>query len=194
MGRERNFSAEEVVNHAADVFSAHGYNGTSINMLSEATGLGKQSLYNAFGDKQALYLKAVDCSVARFAHAAAQMHRAANGREALEVFFAGLVQVCADPDPAQNNCIVSAGLLEGIEDAAIRVSLQKKWQSTHELLRSAIERGQRDGSVKNPAPSAQLADVLMSVMSGLRVTARVDAEPARLHKIIQLALKLLDQP
>jgi TetR/AcrR family transcriptional regulator, transcriptional repressor for nem operon len=194
MPRERNFSEAQVIDHAADVFSAHGYGGTSVAMLAEATGLGKQSLYNAFGDKQALYLKAVDCAVARYGAVALAMRDAASGRAALHAFFDHLVKNCASGDPAQQSCIVSSGLLEAIDDPTVRMSLQSKWQSSHELLRAAVERGQRDGSVKNMAPSAQLADMLMSMMSGLRVAARVDADPARLSAALALALKVLDQP
>jgi TetR/AcrR family transcriptional regulator, transcriptional repressor for nem operon len=194
MGRERNFSEAQVIDQAANVFSTHGYNGTSVNMLAQATGLGKQSLYNSFGDKQTLYLQAVDCAVARYATITQIMQAAPNGRAALTAFFERIVQDCSDADPAVQSCIVSAGLLEAIEDAAIQMTLQKKWQSTHELLRSAVERGQRDGSVQSRLPSAQLADVFMSVMSGLRVAARVDAAPRRLKGITQSTLMLLDQP
>ncbi|MGL4574377.1 MAG: TetR/AcrR family transcriptional regulator [Burkholderiaceae bacterium] len=194
MPRERNFSEAQVIDQAADVFSAHGYGGTSVAMLAEATGLGKQSLYNTFGDKQALYLKAVDCAAARYSAVAIAMRDAADGRAALQAFFNHLVQVCASGDLAQQSCIVSSGLLEAIDDPTVRMSLQSKWQNSHELLRAAVERGQRDGSVKNNAPSAQLADLLISVMSGLRVAARVDANPARLGATVALALKMLDQP
>ncbi len=193
MARERNFSSEAVIDQAADLFAVHGYGGTSVAMLSDATGLGKQSLYNAFGDKQALYLKAVDCSVERYDQIALDMANAANGRAALQVFFDALVQQCANGDPIQQSCIVSSGLLEGIEDPAIRMTLQSKWRGTHELLRAQIERGQRDGSVKNTAPSAELADVLISVMSGLRVAARADANQTRLFTTANWALKILDQ-
>jgi TetR/AcrR family transcriptional regulator, transcriptional repressor for nem operon len=194
MPRERNFSEAEVIGRAADVFSAHGYGGTSVAMLADATGLGKQSLYNTFGDKQALYLKAVDCAVARYGSVSVAMHDAADGRAALQAFFDYLVNSCASGDPAQQSCIVSSGLLEAIDDSTVRMSLQSKWQHSHELLRAAVERGQRDGSVKNRAPSAQLADVLISLMSGLRVAARVDADPTRLTAAAALALKVLDQP
>jgi TetR/AcrR family transcriptional repressor of nem operon len=192
MPRERNFSEAEVIDRAADVFSEHGYGGTSVAMLADATGLGKQSLYNTFGDKQALYLKAVDCAATRFGSVAMAMRDAATGRAALQLFFDGLIAVCASSNPVERSCIVSNGLLEGIDDAAIRMLLRDKWRHTHEMLRAAVERGQRDGSVKNRAPSAQLADALMSMMSGLRVTARVDADAERLSATVALAMRMLD--
>jgi TetR/AcrR family transcriptional regulator, transcriptional repressor for nem operon len=194
MPRERCFDADEVIDHVADLFLAHGYGGTSLAMLCDATGLGKQSLYNAFGDKKALYLKAVECALARVGLLAAEMRQAHRGREAIGRFFDGVVALCASSKPAERSCIVSNGLLESMEDLELRLMLQSKWELTREKLRAEVERGQRDGSIANPAPSAALADLLISVMSGLRVAARADADAARLRSTAALALSLLDQP
>lgn len=192
MPRERHFSEAEVLERAADTFSAHGYGATSMAMLCEATGLGKQSLYNTFGDKQALYLKALDNAVGRFAAAVQGMQRAGNGREEIEFFLRGLAEVCNSADPARRSCIVTNGLLEGVADAEVSLNLRARWMATHEMLRRAVERGQKDGSVRNAAPSAQLADLLMSLSSGLRVAARVDRSPARLAGIVALGMQVLD--
>jgi TetR/AcrR family transcriptional regulator, transcriptional repressor for nem operon len=173
MPRPRQFDIEQVQASVSDVFTAHGYHGTSINMLMQASGLGKQSLYNALGDKQALYLQAVERASAYLAEAQATMARAANGRAAIAGFFDGLLQVCADPDPARHTCIVSAGLLEGIDDESVARRLRDQWKATRSMLRLAIERGQRDGTVRGDIGSEELATVLMTLISGLRVSARV---------------------
>ena len=89
--------------------------------------------------------------------------------------------------------MVSSGLLEAIDDAEIRHELLARWQSTHELLRATIERGQKDGSIGNPLASAALADMLMSLMSGLRVSARATFDPDRLNQVAALGLSVLDQ-
>jgi TetR/AcrR family transcriptional regulator, transcriptional repressor for nem operon len=192
MGRERQFDETKVLDAAADVFSAHGYQGTSLAMLQDATGLGKQSLYNTFGDKRALYLQAVDCAAARYQTVQQQMHTAANGRAAVAAFFAHLLELCSSGNAAQQSCIVSAGLLEGLEDSTIQQRLLDKWRSSHELLRAAVERGQKDGSIANPLASAALADLLMALMSGLRVAARAGNPRERLAQTLALGLSLLD--
>src|SRR5438445_11772806 len=56
-GRPRSFEPEVVLEQAMALFWRHGYSGTSFGDLTEATGLTKPSLYAAFGDKEALYLK-----------------------------------------------------------------------------------------------------------------------------------------
>ena len=87
MAREKQFSEAQVLDEVADLFTSHGYQGTSLAMLLDATGLGKQSLYNCFGDKRALYLKSLDCSSARYQAVHAQMQAAPTGRTAVEAFF-----------------------------------------------------------------------------------------------------------
>jgi TetR/AcrR family transcriptional repressor of nem operon len=194
MAREKQFNDADVLESAADVFASHGYQGTSLAMLLEATGLGKQSLYNAFGDKRELYLKAVECAAARYAAVSGAMDRAADGRAAVAEFFAHVLGSCASADPGRQSCIVSAGLLEGVDDEAIALRLRGKWLDTHELLRAAIERGQKDGSIANPEASAALADLLVSVMGGLRVSARAAIGCERMQRTVAMALSMLDRP
>ncbi len=193
MAREKQFNDAEVLESAADVFAAHGFQGTSLAMLLEATGLGKQSLYNAFGDKRELYLQALECAVARYAAVTEAMARAANGRAAVAVFFDHVIGNCASIDPAKKSCIVSAGLLEGIDDETIALRLRAKWLDSPEVLRAAIERGQKDRSIRNRGSSAALADLLLSVMGGLRVSARAAFGRERLQQTVALALSVLDR-
>jgi TetR/AcrR family transcriptional regulator, transcriptional repressor for nem operon len=194
MPRERQFSEADVLDAAADAFTRHGYGGTSVSMLLDSTGLAKQSLYNCFGDKRTLYLRAVDNAVARFGAVAAKMAAAPSGGGAIRLFFDDLLGRCLSSDTAERNCIVSAGLLEGIDDAGIQGHLRGKWAATHEVLRAQVERGQKDGSVANAAPSAELADHLMATMSGLRVAAQGGLGRERLARIAATALAVLERP
>lgn len=193
MPRERRFSEPEVLDRLTDAFSTHGYAGTSLAVLQEATGLGKQSLYNVFGDKQSMYLQAIDCAVQRGAGTAAAMQAAETGRAALVVYFHALIQDCNSAEPAKKNCIVTSGLLEGVEDAPLTWALTSRWQSTHELLRSVVERGQRDGSIANLAPSAELAELLIAMTSGLRVAARAGRSQAQMAGLVAITLGVLDK-
>ena len=59
MGRPREFDVEAALTKIMDVFWAKGFEGTTLNDLVTATGLRKGSLYAAFGDKRAMYLKAL---------------------------------------------------------------------------------------------------------------------------------------
>jgi TetR/AcrR family transcriptional regulator, transcriptional repressor for nem operon len=60
MGRPRSFDEDDVIARATSLFWAQGFRPTTIEDLTHATGLGAQSLYGAFGDKRALFLRALE--------------------------------------------------------------------------------------------------------------------------------------
>jgi len=139
-----------------------------------------------------MYLQAIDCAVQRGAHVAAAMQAAKDGRAALALQFDAMVQSCASDDPAQKACIVTGGLLEGLDEAPLTWALTSRWQATHELLRSTVERGQRDGSIRSTASSAELAEVLIALVSGLRVAARAGRSRAQMERLVALTFGVLD--
>ena len=63
-GRPREFDLDDALRDASEVFRAHGYHGTSVQDLTEGTGLARGSLYKAFRDKRTLFLAALDQSIA----------------------------------------------------------------------------------------------------------------------------------
>jgi TetR/AcrR family transcriptional regulator, transcriptional repressor for nem operon len=193
MSRGKSFSPAATLQQVADVFVERGYDGASLAQLEAASGLGKQSLYNTFGDKKAMYLAAVECATSRWAGVQALMQSAPDGRQALQRFFDALSQDCASSDLQRQSCIVSAGLLEGIDDYDIRQRLQAKWNGTHALLKGAVSRGQADGSIANTDRPQDLADHLMTAMSGLRVMARTQLGAARLKRVAAHALSVIDR-
>jgi len=194
MPRPREFDPDEVRARVTEVFTTHGYRGTSLAMLSEAAGLGKQSLYNSFGDKQALYLQSLDCASGHAERARQLMAAAPSGRAAIEAFFGGLLQACSSDDPAERSCIVSAGLLEGIEEEPVLHKLREKWHSTEVMLNAAVQRGQKDGSIRKDIPSADIARLLMALVGGLRVSVRAAEDSAPLQRTIKLGLQFMLPP
>jgi TetR/AcrR family transcriptional regulator, transcriptional repressor for nem operon len=191
MVRPKNFDSDVVLLQVADAFTQHGYEGTSMAVLCEATGLGKQSLYNAFGDKEALYCLAIDASATRFAGRLDDIPNARNGLGAIEMFFSVLLGLCASKSAAENNCIVSAGLLEGIEKPQVSDKLHEKWRASRKFFVQAISAGQSDGSTRQDLPAEQFADLMMALMSGLRVSARAELDKKQLKSIVDLGLSVL---
>ena len=193
MSRPREFDEDVVRARVSEVFTAHGFNGTSLTMLMAASGLGKQSLYNAFGDKRQLYLQVVDASLARMPALGAAMAAQCDGMAEIRLVFDGLDDADAHHERAAHTCMMSIGLLESIDDPLIRDKLRALWQAGEDLLNAAVERGQRDGSVRADTPAHALSGYLMTLMSGLRISARVVDAP-QLQQIVRQAFKLLAPP
>jgi TetR/AcrR family transcriptional regulator, transcriptional repressor for nem operon len=172
MARPRQFNEQQVIDRVADLFTEHGYNGTSMSMLTD--------------------LQAIDCSSTRFAQRLSGMQTAPTGRLAIDAFFSVLLGVCLSDNPAENSCIISSGLLEAINEDAIPNKLTKTWLTSHHYLKLAIEQGQRDGSIRSDMTANTLADILMTLMSGLRVSGRVIKQKAALKKIVVHSLEVLN--
>jgi TetR/AcrR family transcriptional regulator, transcriptional repressor for nem operon len=191
MARPRDFDTDTVLAQAAAAFTVHGFHGTSVATLTDATGLGKQSLYNAFGDKEALYVQAIEHVASCFAPVVDAMASSPTGLHAVQTFFAQLLAACLSDDPTVNNCIVSAGLLEGLEEGAINDKLRQTWAASRRMLLSAVKRGQSDGSIRSDVTATALADSLMTLMGGLRVSARAVSTKGQLKAVTQLGLEVL---
>jgi TetR/AcrR family transcriptional regulator, transcriptional repressor for nem operon len=188
MPREKEFSTHDVLAKAAEVFTRYGYAGTSLATLTQELGVAKQSLYNAFGDKEALYLQSLQQMAANNPSGRALADSTLSGRERIARFFNVVVLECNDPH--HPGCMVSNGLLEVSGDTLVARELQAKWAASAEMLRSAVEDGQRDGSIKSKLRSAELAQALMVAMSGLRVLAKAHADPATKPQVLQRSLEL----
>src|SRR6201995_1182212 len=63
-GRHRSFHVDAAVERAMNVFWSRGYHATALPDLLRATKLSRGSLYAAFGDKHALFLRALDRYIA----------------------------------------------------------------------------------------------------------------------------------
>jgi TetR/AcrR family transcriptional regulator, transcriptional repressor for nem operon len=190
MPREKDFSPNEVLAKAADLFTRHGFAATSMSMLTQELGVAKQSLYNTFGDKKALYLQSLNMTTRDTPGARALQVRtgkALKGRDRITALFDVVLSECCDPN--HPGCMVSGGLLEMQPQSAIAQQLQAIWQATSELLQSAVEDGQRDGSIKSMLGSAELAQALMVTMAGLRVLSKAQAQLPNKKQLMAASLK-----
>src|SRR5580704_1125567 len=107
-GRPRSYDPDAALDRAAQVFWANGFTDTSLDELGAAMGMGRPSIYNAFGDKEALFLKALK----RYRETVASAPlRAMNAEESvgdgLEAFFAQIVEYTTG-DHAHLGCLLGS--------------------------------------------------------------------------------------
>ena len=97
MGRPREFDLDEALDRAMDVFWRKGYDGATLLDLTRAMRINRPSLYAAFGDKQALYRKALDRYAAGPARYVLEALAEPTARAVAERLFRGTVELVADP-------------------------------------------------------------------------------------------------
>ena len=107
MARPREFDEAEVLEAALNLFRAKGFDGTTLAELEQATGLGRGSIYGAFGDKRALFLKvlgryfetAMECRLERLRAPGA-------GRAAIVAVFRDIAR-SASADRERKGCMLT---------------------------------------------------------------------------------------
>jgi len=187
MARPKEFDRDEALGAAIGVFGEHGYAGTSATMLTDAMRIGRQSLYDTFGDKWQLYCAAVE----RYATTESQAHIEAlrSGERAIDAIRRLLERVVAK---AHKPCL---GVGSISEFGSGQADLSRIHEAAGRSLRAAIAARIRDAQGEGDASPALDADhaagFLIANISGLRLAARGGAGDEELAALGRLALKAL---
>ena len=183
-GRPRTFDLEEALDRAVEVFWKHGFQDASLHELTAAMGLSKPSLYAAFGDKEALYLKTLERYVARLVerHADA-LEGEADGRRAVQGFLRSLATMLADPD-LPGGCFIINGTADcggSTIPASVELALREALQGSESMVRERLRRARRDGDLAADANPEAMAAMFASIIAGMAVMAKSGAPMAKLE-------------
>jgi AcrR family transcriptional regulator len=185
-----------VLRAARDQFWGSGYAATSVDDIGAATGLGKGSLYGAFGDKHQLYLRVFDEYCARFVRFA---RRALEGPDAgayerLCTYVVDVVEAAAR-DTARRGCLLANGAAElAGKDPTVADRARVALEQTEELMATCVAAAQREGHLDPQADPRQLAALLLAVLRGVEALGKAGRDPASLRSIAHTALATLPRP
>jgi TetR/AcrR family transcriptional repressor of nem operon len=193
MARPREFDEELVLDAAVQCFWNRGYDATSVRDLVEKTGITSASLYNAFGDKRALYQRALDHYVEESVADRIRRCEELAPREAIGAFFVEILKRSLG-DPEHKGCmLVNAALEVAPHDPHFQKIVASVLVRVEAFFRGCVEAGQADGTITRSLSAESLAHHLLGVLMGVRVLARVRPERALLEGVVAPALALLDR-
>lgn len=187
VGRPRAFCTEEALDKALAVFWEKGYEGASLQDLTEAMGINRPSLYAAFGNKESLFLKAME----RYAERNACLMELMNeptARLVVEKLLYGTADMLTEPDTPHSCLTVSAALACSEETAPIKNALAAKRKQMQLLLQQRLERAQKERDLPENANPSALALYICTVIYGMSIQASSGATRAQLQKVAALTL------
>jgi AcrR family transcriptional regulator len=188
-GRPRTFCLDEALDVALKVFWRKGYEGTSIDDLTEAMGINRPSLYCAFGNKEQLFRKALD----RYLGGAGALYAEAVGqptaRAVAERFLAGTADHLTDPEHPPGCLAVQGALSCGEAADPIRRELNARRAAAEATLRDRFERAKAEGDLSPDEDPADLARYLATVAQGMAVQAAGGASRDELRRVAETALR-----
>jgi TetR/AcrR family transcriptional repressor of nem operon len=182
VARPRTFDEHEVVAAARDEFWARGYAATSVDDLTAATGLGKGSLYGAFGDKHTLYLRALDDYISSSLDEVRTSLR--NPKRSAYERLAGHIRLQAKAlvaDKDRRGCLIAKSAAElGATDDAVETKVERAYTMWRDELVACIKEAQHEGTVDAEQNPQALAGTLLAFMRGQEALHKGGAKPAAL--------------
>ncbi|MEV6995885.1 TetR/AcrR family transcriptional regulator [Streptomyces sp. NPDC093228] len=197
MGRKRGFDEAVVLDVVRNRFWATGYAGTSTYDLMEATGLGKGSIYKAFGNKNDLYVRVFsDYCQALVAEARKELR---GGPEAvvpspmarLERYLVSIASAFAAESP-HRGCFLTKGTVDvASEDEKVAQVARRAFESLADIFAATIREAQEEGEVTDDADSSVLGYLILSVIRGIDSIAKADIDGTMLERAAHTAVALI---
>jgi AcrR family transcriptional regulator len=188
-GRPRAFDRDAALRQALELFWAQGYEGTSMNDLTAATGIASASIYACFGSKEALFREAVEL----YGKVAGEPpRRALRDAPTAEAGVRAMLDVTADSitgkDTPHGCMLVLAAPAGSPENERIRQFLAVLRRELPVVIGDRLMRGIEDGDLPAVAATSAMASYYATVVQGLSVQARDGASRAQLAAVIDCAM------
>src|SRR4029077_9266900 len=188
MARSKEFNPERALEKAMRLFWHSGYENTSLDALTREMCIARQSLYDTFGDKRALYLKAI-------AHyrdqTNSQMQKMLNEIPSVRDGFARLLFGLAAETREQHErgcLLLNANLQRDPKDPVVRDFLRDNQARVETIFFQALARAQKQGELSPKDDPTALARFLVVTIQGMRAMARLKSDRKALEQVARVAL------
>lgn len=192
MGRPREFDLDKVLAAAGDIFWARGYEATSTRALTECTGLTPASLYNAFGDKRGFYLRALRYYLDQtLRERITRLEGSLSPGRAIATFFREIIARSLE-DPEHRGCMLMNSAIEVTpEDPEMQRIVADETVIIERFFQRCTVAAQKNGEIPRREPAEDIARMLLALLVGLRVLARVRPDAKLLNGLVRPTLTML---
>ncbi|TAL99113.1 MAG: TetR/AcrR family transcriptional regulator [Paraburkholderia sp.] len=180
MAGVRQFDEDSAFAQALEVFWRKGFRATSMLDLAEATGVQRGSLYNAYGDKEEIFMRVFERYTERFIAGARQALKKPDVRDSLLAFFAFVIASLVQGTPSRG-CLSTKTAIEVDPDSPrLREALQKMIDQLEAAVLSALDTP--EAKTRLAIPAAQAAKLVVTMTRGIAVMERVYGDPKSLKQ------------
>jgi TetR/AcrR family transcriptional repressor of nem operon len=193
MARTKDFNEDEVLAKAVCVFWHKGYNGTSMQDLVDGLGISRSSLYDTYGDKHTLFVKALEsykdsasgelCNI---------ISNTPSAKEAVRKLFEFTTRSLLNDEQHKGCFMVNTEVEVAPHDQEVSNIVSQNEQQVEDAFYKAIKKGQDTGEISKDKDARALARFIFNTVKGLRVTAKSTTDKAVFDDIVQLAISVLD--
>jgi TetR/AcrR family transcriptional regulator, transcriptional repressor for nem operon len=193
MARHKEFDREKALQKAMEVFWSRGYGAASIQDLVEHMGINRQSLYDTFGDKHALYLQALD----RYRQVEGRrlielLERPGSVKKSMRQAFGEVVERALS-DRERRGCFMgnaTSELAGRCKETASRTC--SNMTATEEAFYRALLRGTKEGEITGVRDARAAACFFYCMLQGLVLMAKARQDRKVLNDVVKVTLSVLD--
>lgn len=190
-GRPREFCVDEALAQALRVFWSKGYEGASLTDLTDAMGITRPSLYAAFGNKEALFRKALDLYEREKLAYIGQALEQPTAREVAEFMMRGALENATGGEGGPHGCLrVTTAVVCGESADAIRCEIMERTKSGKDSLVARFKRAQDEGDLRADIDPEGLTRVLVAYLQGMSIQANMGDSREDLEKLVETALAI----
>jgi AcrR family transcriptional regulator len=188
IGRPRAFDRDQALERALDVFWRKGYEGASLADLTKAMGINPPSLYAAFGNKEALFRKALDRYTAKHDEVLREVLARPKARDAIAALLGRTAESLTDKS-SPPGCLLVQGISGcGDDTRCIRDELSRRRAANEKMVRARLKRAKAEGDLPLDADPAALSRYVATVTEGMAVQAAGGANRAELRRVAETAM------
>ncbi|BBI32929.1 TetR/AcrR family transcriptional regulator [Cohnella abietis] len=189
MVRTKEFDQDAVLLKGMRLFWEQGYEKTTMQELVSHMGVHKGSMYDTFGDKKSLYIKALKRYSERLEQSYKLRIAGLSTREAIRMLFERAIQP-GEESPV--GCfIVNTAVELAKHDSEVRDCVQQFWDYTEQLIFDLIIEGQQSGELSKTLNAEWLSQYFNNALIGLRVMVKTVTDRGKLSQIIEMNMSIL---
>ncbi|MCP4999519.1 MAG: TetR/AcrR family transcriptional regulator [Hyphomicrobiales bacterium] len=192
-GPDKQFDPDEALEKVMNLFWANGYAATGMSEIQAELGIGRKSLYDTFGCKRTLYIKALE-KYARMASARTVNALNRDGPALDQV--AGLMRDYADmnAEPGSCGCMLGGCMAEfGDTDTQIAEVVRTHLGIMQDAFFQAFERAKQRDEIGLEDDSRDMARMCVAIIQGLSLVGRTENDPDVTHGIVDATIRLLNR-
>ncbi|MGZ3749880.1 MAG: TetR/AcrR family transcriptional regulator [Mucilaginibacter sp.] len=193
MARTKDFDENEVLKKAVMLFWHKGYSATSMQDLVDELGISRSSLYDTYGDKHTLFIKALETykesATIKMCNIVSNTLSAKDAiRQLLEINALELIG-----DNQHKGCfMINAAVEVAPHDDEVSNIVCQNDQQIEDAFYQAIKKGQESGELANKQDARALARFILNTIKGIRVSAKSTTDKSIFDDIIKLTMSVLN--
>ena len=193
MARTKDFNEDEVLAKAVTLFWHKGYNGTSMQDLVDGLGISRSSLYDTYGDKHALFVKALESYKASSSGELCNIiSNTVSAKEAVKKLFEFTTRALISDQQHKGCFMVNTEVEVAPHDEQVATIICQNEQQVEDAFYHAIKKGQESGEISSEKDARALARFIFNTVKGLRVSAKSTTDESFFDDVTRTAMSVLD--